>query len=117
MQIEIKVKDNTGVDSFIFGYLPKYIYREFINRLSPERLALFDSYFKINSFELLKYTLKHLLITRVRDNTYIVKIDKTLTYKNKPIMSYVNLITYGTRDIKGYTIILDIFKYITNIGI
>lgn len=114
MQIQITVKDNTSLDLFIFGYMPTYIYREFINRLNSERLAIFDSAFRINSFELLKYALKNLLITRVKDNTYIIKIDKTLTYRNKPIMSYINLITYGTRDIRGYSIILDIFRDVTN---
>ena len=92
MQIQITAKDNTSLDLFIFGYMPIYIYREFINRLNSERLAIFDSAFRINSFELLKYALKNLLITKVRDNTYIIKIDKTLTYRNKPIMSYINLI-------------------------
>ena len=114
MRIEIKVPNNLKFDSFIYGYMPEYIYREFINRLNSERLALFDRAFDINSFDLLRYALKHLLITKVRSNTYLIQIDKTLTYKNKPIMSYINLITYGTRQLHGYTIILDIFRETAN---
>ena len=114
MQIQIKVDADESLDSFIYQYLPDYIYRQFINRLDPRRLVLYDNSYNINSFDILRYALKHLLITKVRNDTYLIKLDKTLKYDNRNLMDYVILITYGTRQIRGYSIILDIFRDVTS---
>lgn len=116
MQIQVKAYNDSdnSIYNFLYYYLPNYMYREFINRLNPEKLAIFDRAFKINSFNIIKYALKNLLVTKVRNDTYIVKINGNLVYGTRKVSSYINLITYGTRDIKGYSIILDIFKEVSN---
>ena len=114
MQIQITINKDENIDAFVYGYLPNYIYNEFINRLNFKRLTLYNKEFNINSFNIMRYALKHLLITKVRNNTYLIKLDKSLKYKDHLVINYIQLITYGTRQIRGYSILLDIFRDISS---
>lgn len=114
MQIQLrKTSNDRSFDIFVETYLPEYIYKEFINRFNPTRAQIFDRVFNMNSFSILQYALRHLLISKVRNDTYIIKINKSLRYNNVPVGGLVNLITYGTRQVRGYGIIDDIFKYVS----
>ena len=114
MQIKIVTENDIDVDDFIYNYIPKLIMKEFTKKVDWRRIRLYDSTFNINSFDILKYALEHLLITKTNDNTYFIKLDKTLKYNGYMLMDYITLITYGTMEIKGYSILIDIFKNITD---
>lgn len=113
MVLKITVPDAESiprVENFVRAYSRHFIYTTFLSRVNTNRLQPFDEEFDINSLNALKYALKNLLVTKQGENAFIIKFDNTLKYDDHPIGFYVNLITYGTRQIKGYSIILDVFE-------
>ena len=64
----------------------------------------------INSREVILYACRNLSITKPSKNVYNISINKNLKYKGKSISSWIKLITYGNRDIKGYPVVLNIFR-------
>lgn len=111
MQISIRSNVEDLDESFVYEYLPDYIYRLFITSVSPIRLREFNEFFEINSLEILDQALKKLLITKNGKYEYTIKIDKKLKYNNVSLESWITIITYGNREIKGYPILLDIFNF------
>ena len=76
-------------------------------------LSIFDKEFDIDTYSILRYALRNLIITKSKSDTYIVKIDTRLKYDGHSVSNIVSLVTYGTRQIRGYGIILDIFKEVS----
>ena len=113
MQITIKSTFDDS-DYFVYNYLPKYIYRLVINRLDITKLSLFDDYFKFNSRNIILYALRNLLVTREATYLYNISINKNHWYKGVNISSFIKVLTYGNRELKGYTIVLDTFRYVAN---
>jgi len=112
--MQIKIVSENQIDNFVKVFIPNYIMSRFETNVNKFLLHRFDDMFDIDSYGALKFALRNLLITKEKTDTYIIKFDKSLKYDEYFIMDYVNLITYGTREIKGYPILLDIFKYVSN---
>ena len=114
MQLTLSNNSGIPIDNFVYGYLKTYIYDLFVKSVSRLRLKAFDEEFEIDSYEILRKAMANLLITKNGNNQYIIKINNLLKVDDNYINYYINLITYGNREIKGYPIILDIFKFIYN---
>lgn len=115
MQLTITNKiENSSLDSFIYGYLKGYIYNLFLISVNRLRLKPFDELFEIDSFDILKQAMLNLVISKQGHNTYNIKPNNLIKVEDNYIDYYINLITYGNREIKGYPIILDLFKFIYN---
>lgn len=112
MQLIINKNDNI-TDDFIYNYLLKLIERLVIDYIDKNRLKKFDEEFDIETFDFIKYALKNLLVTE-NQHEYIIKINKNLKYKKHNVSSVINLITYGTRSVKGYPAIDNLFIFIAN---
>ena len=113
MQLIIISNSRDLDETFIYKYLPIYFYKEFLSMVDETRLKEFDEFFDIDSFEILKKALKNLLITKNGMYEYIIKVNKILKYDDVSINSWINVITYGNREIKGYPILIDLFNDIS----
>lgn len=114
MQIVIRSNRRDLDESFIFEYLPDYIYSIFISSVNTLRLREFNEFFDIDSLEILDTALKNLLITKNGNYIYTITINKNLKYEDISLEFWVSVITYGNREIKGYPIILEIFNLISD---
>ena len=114
MQITITNKSDSNINNFVYGYLRLHIYDLFLKSVNRSRLKEFDELFKINSFHILQVAMSNLLITKNGNYEYSIKINKTIKIYGDYITSWINIITYGNREIKGYTILIDIFKYVSD---
>ena len=110
MVLTVINKTNYNLDYFVKVYLVGYIYNTVQNNLNQTRLKLFDNYLNINSREVILLALRNLDITKQAVNSYKISISKIKTYKDKSLHEWINLITYGDREIKGYPVVLNIFK-------
>jgi hypothetical protein len=102
---------NKKVNQDFVIYLKKYIFKYFIDICDKRKLKLIDEEFKIKSYKILFIAFKLLKITNTTEY-YVIYIDKNLTVDGKRLSTLINMITYGNRSVKGYTIVLDIFKSI-----
>lgn len=114
MQITITNKSDSNINNFVYGYLRLHIYDLFLKSVNRSRLKEFDELFKIDSFHILQVAMSNLLITKNGNYEYSIKINKTIKIYGDYITSWINIITYGNREIKGYTILIDIFKYVSD---
>lgn len=110
MQLIIQSNSKDLDKEFIYVYLPDYIYKAFLLTVDETRLKEFDEFFDIDSLKILIRALKNLLITKNGVYEYIFKVNKILKYNNVSISSWINVITYGNREVKGYPILIDLFK-------
>ena len=74
----------------------------------------FDKDYQINSDKIIKYAIKNLRVSRINKLMYTISVNKNLRVYGKPIMAYINLITYGNLTHKGYPILIQILKYVAN---
>lgn len=115
MKIVIYSKDDYSRE--FVDYIPSIALKLFNESFDRKRLFNIDKEFNINSLNIIRFALENLSISE-QPNSYTISINKNLKFEHQPIDSLINLITYGNRNCKGYTIVLDIFNYITkNINI
>lgn len=114
MQIVITNKSEDNIDFFVYNYLKNYIIKLFLKIVDRKRLEVFDEYFGIDSFQVLHTAVIGLLVMKNGNNKYIIKINKTTKLFDNYIDVWINAITYGNREIKGYTILLDLFNTISD---
>lgn len=112
MQLTITNKTLDNIDNFVYQYLPRYINNIFEKSINKKRLQAFDKIYKINSYQILNRALKNLLITKNGNNQYNIKINNVIKIDDRYIDYYIKLINYGSRDIKGYPFIRNLFNYI-----
>ena len=112
MQLTITNKTLDNLDNFVYQYLPRYINNIFEKSINKKRLQAFDKLYKINSYQILNRALKNLLITKNGNNQYNIKINNVIKIDDRYIDYYIKLINYGSRDIKGYPFIRNLFNYI-----
>jgi len=112
MQLTITNKTLDNIDNFVYQYLPRYINNIFEKSINKKRLQSFDKLYKINSYQILNRALKNLLITKNGNNQYNIKINNVIKIDDRYIDYYIKLINYGSRDIKGYPFIRNLFNYI-----
>jgi len=112
MQLTVTNNFNYPIDNFIYNYLTKFIYDMFIDSVDKNRLEPFDEMFDIDSYSILSTALRNLLVTKNGTNEYNIKINNTIKVNGNYINYYINLITYGNREIKGYPILLAVFEVI-----
>jgi hypothetical protein len=91
--------------------LPSIALKLFNNSFNRMRLSNIDNEFDIDSLNIIRFALKNLIISE-QPNSYSISINKNLKYDHQPVDSLINVITYGNRNCRGYTIVLDIFNYI-----
>lgn len=112
--MKIIINNTYNIDKFVYNYLPVYIYELFINTVEIERFNTFNKELKLNSFNIISNLLKSLSISKINDTSYDISINKNIKINGQSAETYLNFITYGSRSIKGYPIILNIFKYVAN---
>lgn len=91
--------------------LPSIALKLFNNSFNKMRLSSIDNEFDIDSLNIIRFALKNLIISE-QPNSYSISINKNLKYDHQPVDSLISVITYGNRNCRGYTIVLDIFNYI-----
>lgn len=109
MKIVIYSKDDYSRE--FIDYIPSIALKLFNESFNRKRLFNIDKEFNINSLNIIRFALENLSVSE-QPNSYTISINKNLKFEHQPIDSLINLITYGNRDCKGYTIVLDIFNYI-----
>ena len=92
-------------------WLSKELLKIFNDSFNRKRLAIIDKEFNIDSLNIIKFALNNLCINE-QSNSYSISINKNLKFNHQTLDNLINLITYGNRSCRGYTIILDIFNYI-----
>jgi len=112
MQLTISNNSLNNIDIFIYSYLPGYIKKLFEISVDKKRFKPFDREYKINSYSLLKKALNNLIISKNGNNQYIIKTNNIIKVNNLTLDYYLRLINYGTREIKGYPLISELFNYI-----
>jgi len=114
MQLVIRNSTEDIDKTFFYSYIPNYIHKLFIDTVDKRRLKEFDEFFEIDSFNILNRLLKNLLVLKNGNTAYTIKVNKILRDRGGiPLETWLQVITYGNREIKGYSIVLDIFKYIS----
>ena len=113
MQITIKSYTDDA-DDFVYKYLPWYIYSSIKSNINIIKLKPFDDYFNLNTRNIILFGIRNLKIVKESTKVYTISIDKNLKYKDLNVNSVIKLITYGNRELKGYPVILDTFKFIVN---
>lgn len=109
MKIIIYNKDKYSKE--FITWLSKELLKIFNDSFNRKRLVRIDKEFNIDSLNIIKFALNNLCIDE-QSNSYSISINKNLKFDHQPLDSLINLITYGNRSCRGYTIILDIFNYI-----
>lgn len=112
MNISVTTTENTPeFKVFIENVIPRYIYKLYMSRVNLKRFIKIDKDYNINSNLVLEKAIKTLRVTRTNNRMYNISVNKNLRVYGKPIMSYINLITYGNITHKGYPILRDIMKF------
>lgn len=111
MQLQITSK-NSDIEYFIKDYLLPEMRDLFIAEVNLKKLKKFDKLLGVSSYNVLLYYMTHLSVSHIGDDKYIIKSNDYTVVKNKPIVYYINYITYGNLNIQGYKILINIFKYI-----
>lgn len=107
MRLEI---DDTYDKNFVY-WLKYYMYDTVKRNLNYHKCENFNYEYNINAEDIILFSIKSIKISHIIDK-YILFIDKNKFYKNMNIEKLVNLITYGSRTVKGYRIIPDIFSLV-----
>lgn len=87
MQITIRADSRDLDPTFIYKYLPDYIYKTFIISVDLKRLKEYDEFFEIDSLVILTKALRNLLITRNGNYEYTIKINKMIKVDDVSIES------------------------------
>lgn len=108
---KINSNNKEDINQFIYAHLKTYIYALFNRLVNKKKLQLFDTEFGINSLEILRTSLRNLLITK-NGETYTINTTNTIKINGNYINYYIDLITYGNREIQGYPILLKVFRFV-----
>ena len=94
--------------------IPKYIYSVLKNK--KVNVSIYNSYKDEFGIDLNNVILALIdsLVVRHTNNKYIIEIDKNKFYNGENIEKLVNIMTYGSRTVKGYTAIMHLFETIQN---
>lgn len=113
MKLFIKIeKDSPLLEEFFYNYIPKYMATLFLKVADRKRLLQIDSEYQINSTKLLYYSLLNQFKSK-SGNMYTIGVNKNLKYKGQFIMELIHKITYGDLTHKGYPVLLQIFKEVS----
>ena len=108
MKIEI---DDLYNQDFVYS-IPKYMYNSLKDKKIDSGICKrFKDEFNIDINNIFLFSLKTLDIRHIQ-NKYIIEINRNKFYKNMNVEKLINLITYGSRTVKGYTGILKLFKLV-----
>lgn len=98
---------------FIKNYLKTFLIKVLQAELDDERLNLLNNYYKINCEKVLELAILTMIYSETPD-AYILKLDTTIMYGTWKLSNLIYNITYGTRTMKGYPILLELFNKVTN---
>ena len=98
---------------FVYDFLPGFTLTLLNKSSDRARLNLMNDELGFNALNIITYALKNIRVSETNDS-YVLKIDKNLRFEDLNVDKCVNLITYGTREMKGCPIVLNIFNAITN---
>lgn len=98
---------------FIKNYLKTFLIKVLQAELDDERLNLLNNYYKINCEKALELAILTMIYSETPD-AYILKLDTTIMYGTWKLSNLIYNITYGTRTMKGYPILLELFNKVTN---
>lgn len=112
MKLIIYNKENYS-KYFIYNYLPRYLVNIVEESYKSIKAVKFNKELKINTLSVFKYAMKNISISEIND-TYVISINKNLNYKTYNLKSLIDYITYGNMEIKGYRLLYNIFKWLSN---
>lgn len=96
---------------FVKKFLIKYIHDRILNVYDPSKALKLNTEFKINSQKILEAVANNLVVNET-PTYYKICVNKNIKLNNVSIIQLLNLITYGNRSCKGYTLVLDIFNFV-----
>ena len=96
---------------FVKKFLIKYIHDRILNVYDPSKAFKLNTEFKINSQKILEAVANNLVVNE-SPTYYKICVNKNIKLNNVSIIQLLNLITYGNRSCKGYTLVLDIFNFV-----
>ena len=109
--MELLIKTNKEVSkTFFTEYLPLYLKEIYLRRVNLQKFKKINDEFKINSHKIILFALDHLSISHINENEYIISVNKNIKLNGQSLMIYLNNITYGNLNVKGYPILYDIFS-------
>ena len=112
MKLVIKNKNDYD-ERFIKNYLKKLMIKLIKDNYNLSRALQFNQELNLNVLNIFIYAVKTINISESGDS-WIISIDKTKIYGNYNLSKLIFYITYGTRTIKGYKLLYNIFEYIAN---
>lgn len=90
--------------------LRKYLVEALTIIIRQERLEYYYKKENIDLLKLLIYTISNLKVMK-NAREYTLYIDPYMVYNGNNLVKLLNKITYGTRTLKGYPILEELFKY------
>lgn len=108
MIVKIPVKYTV---SFVVDYVIKYIINKIESSKNDSRLNDVGSNFGFNAYEALLYIAQNLLVD-IQDRYITVSVNKNIHWHGYNLEKLLDIITYGSRDVKGCTIYWDTVKFI-----
>ena len=103
--------DKSYNESFVKVFLVKYIHDKILDLYNPNKVLRINNEFKINSKKVFEVAANNLIVNET-PTYYKVSINRNVRVDSNNLVSLLNLITYGSRTCKGYTLIIDIFNFI-----
>ena len=118
MQLIINKPKKNSIDfkEFIYQYLPKFMYDIIDKELKQQNiknklLDNFDTEFSINSRSIIREAIKKIKISETSDS-YIYSFSKEIKERNTSLDEFINLISYGTLEIKGWEKVIELFNFL-----
>ena len=111
--MQLIIKKNKCNKSFVKGYLKLFLVASLRAEYDNERIATLDTYYDIDCKKVLEYSILSMKLYETA-SSYVLRTDYTKVYENKKLSELVYNITYGTREMKGYPILLNVFNKTAN---
>ena len=98
-------------ETFVKVYLIEYIHDMILDLFDSDKVINLDNEFNIDSEKVFEKVADNLVVNET-PSSYKISINKNIKFNGTNLLRLVNLITYGSRSCRGYTLILDLFRYI-----
>lgn len=114
MKIIIQAESNPiKIEKFAFDFLPKYILYLYQTNVDKKRLKQLSESYEVDLNKIIIFALSHMYKSKTGNYMYTIGVNKNLKYKGHFVMPYIQRMSYGDLHHKGYPILLQIFKAVS----
>ena len=110
------IVDNTeDIEEFVYDYLINHMYNiidyhlKYLPLNELRQIEEIDKNFNISSKEIILAAFKKLEVIEDQ-SSYIIKFNNSIVYNGLTYNKWINLITYGSLSVKGYSYIINFFN-------